>query len=180
VLDFDCIEREGSTATAVLLHPHPDMGGDRRHPVIEALHQGLPLTTLRFDFTSSATSVARAEVAEAISLAPDPAVVLFGYSFGADIALTVDDDRLLGWFLIAPPLRAQPEAMVAATDRRPKRLAVPEHDQFSSSERATTLTAAWSATTVETILDADHFLVGRTAPVLAAAARWLPSIFPRP
>jgi hypothetical protein len=39
---FECIERPGTPATAVLLHSHPDMGGDRFHPVITALYERLP------------------------------------------------------------------------------------------------------------------------------------------
>ncbi len=176
VLAYDLTPRDPAAATAVLLHPHPDFGGNRFHPVVDLLHRSLPITTIRFDFSSSAIPAARAELLEAIDLAPTPAVVLFGYSFGAEVALGVADPRVLGWFAVAPPLLGDPGLLAAATDPRPKRLAVPEHDQFSPPERATEVTSAWPAATVVTIAGADHFLVGRADAVLAAALAWLPSV----
>lgn len=181
VLGYDCMRRDGSPATAVLLHPHPDMGGDRYHPVVEALYLGLPMTTLRLSFSSSDVTVARQDVVAGIELAPDPQILLLGYSFGADIAACVADPRVLGWFLVAPPLQVvDPAEMSVGVDPRPKRLAVPERDQFSSPERARQVTADWVATTVETIPDSDHFLVGRADAVLQAARAWLPSVVGAP
>jgi alpha/beta superfamily hydrolase len=176
VLAYDVTPRDPAAATAVLLHPHPDFGGNRFHPVVDALHRGLPITTIRFDFSSSAIPVAQAELLEAIDLAPSPAVILLGYSFGADVALSVADPRVLGWFAVAPPLLGDPGRLAAATDPRPKRLAVPEHDQYSPPARAAEVTSAWPASTIVTIPGADHFLVGRSDAVLAAALAWLPSV----
>ena len=52
--------------------------------------------------------------------APDLILVVAGWSFGADVALTVSDTRLAGWALLAPPLRVvEPSAMVAAPTRDP-------------------------------------------------------------
>ena len=52
---------------------------------------------------------------------PELPVVLCGYSFGADVALSVTDERIAGWFLVAPPFRVLPPAdMAAGKDRRPK------------------------------------------------------------
>ena len=181
MLGYDCMTRDGSPATAVLLHPHPDMGGDRYHPVVDALYVGLPMTTLRLSFSSSDVTEARQDVAAAIELAPDPRVVLLGYSFGADIAACVADPRVLGWFLVAPPLAVvDPAEMSVGVDPRPKRLAVPDRDQFSSPERARQVTSEWVSTTVETIADSDHFLVGRADTVLGAARTWLPSVVGSP
>jgi uncharacterized protein len=177
VLVHDCTVRDGGAATAILLHPHPEMGGDRHHPVVDTLHRGLPISTLRFDFSSAAVDVAQAEVAEAIGLVPEGAIVLMGYSFGADIALSVADRRVLGWFAVAPPLRVvSPSAMAAATDARPKLLVVPEHDQYSPPARAVELTAGWVAASVVSIAGADHFLVGHSGAVLESALGWLPSV----
>jgi alpha/beta superfamily hydrolase len=174
---FECIARDGAVATAVLLHPHPQMGGNRHHPIVEALYRGLPLNTLRFDFSSASAVVAHAEVVEAVEVAPDGPVVVMGYSFGADIALTVTHPRLLGWFAVAPPLRVvDPSQMAAAADARPKLLAVPERDQYSSPARATELTAHWLSASVVPIAGGDHFLVGHEAAVLDAALAWLPSV----
>ncbi len=101
-------------------------------------------------------------------------MVLVGYSFGADVALTVDDPSVLGWFLVAPPLRWA-DGAIAAGDRRPKHLLVPEYDQYSPPERAMALTGAWGSTTVTT-LAGDHFLVGRAGEVVDAVVAWLASV----
>jgi alpha/beta superfamily hydrolase len=94
--------------------------------------------------------------------APVP-VVLAGWSFGADVSLSVGDGRVAGWFCAAPPLRiVKPEDMVAATDPRPKLLAVPERDQFRRPDAVRQLVADWPACRVEVIPGADHFFVGRT------------------
>ena len=47
---------DGASVVAVLLHPHPDMGGDRHNHVIGALYLGLPRAGFGaacFDFSSS-------------------------------------------------------------------------------------------------------------------------------
>jgi alpha/beta superfamily hydrolase len=98
--------------------------------------------------------------------APDLPLVIAGWSFGADVALTVTDPRLAGWFLIAPPIRVvRIDAMAAAHDPRPKRLAVPEHDEFRPPDSARAVTADWVNTTIEVVAGADHFFAGRTAKV---------------
>ncbi|HEY4408629.1 MAG TPA: hypothetical protein VGO87_02015 [Acidimicrobiia bacterium] len=38
---------------------------------------------------------------------------LVGYSFGADIALSVGDERVTGWAAVAPPLRVGPPPCAA-------------------------------------------------------------------
>jgi len=180
MLGYDLCERDVGAPMAVLLHPHPDMGGNRHHPVVDALYRELPLSTLRFDFTSSDTATAQAEAREAIRLAPGRDVILLGYSFGADLALTIDDGGVLGWFLVAPPLRVPEHEASVATDPRPKRLAVPEHDQFSSPARALELTSTWSSTSVVTLPRADHFLFGHEQSVVEAALIWLRTLWSDP
>jgi uncharacterized protein len=177
VLAYDLIERDGAPATAVLLHPHPDYGGNRYHPAIDALFHGLPVSTLRFDFSSSDPAVADADTREAIARVPSPSVVLVGYSFGAQVALGVADPAVLGWFLVAPPLRwVDDAALPAASDPRPKHLLVPEHDQYSPPGPTAERIARWRATTMTTLPGSDHFLMGRSGDVLAAVVDWLPSV----
>jgi alpha/beta superfamily hydrolase len=174
VLAYDVTVRPGSRTTVVLSHPHPDMGGDRHHPVVQALYDGLAWSTLRFDFTSSALPTAQEDLREAIALAPDPHVVLAGYSFGANVALSIVEPRVLGWCLVAPPLRGvDAQTLAAAGDARPKHLVVPELDQFCPPARAARATDGWEATSIETIAGCDHFLVGCTDLVLAGVGRWL-------
>jgi alpha/beta superfamily hydrolase len=163
-------------AAAVLAHPHPRFGGSMQSIVIGALFSGLPpagVAALRFNFRGVGNSEGdhddgdreRLDVVAAIDALHDIVeglpLVLAGWSFGADVSLAVDDARHGGWFAVAPPLR-HPNGAVAAADPRPALLAVPEHDQFRSPASAREVTAAWTATRVEVVPGADHFLVGRT------------------
>jgi len=167
-----------SVAAAVILHPHPDYGGNRHNNVVHALFEGLPaagIAALRFDFRSSDMADAEGDAQSAIEAmaaeAPGIPLVLAGYSFGGDVAAGVSDSRLAGWFLVAPPLRyAQPPV---ASDARPKAIAVPEHDQFSPPAATERATASWANTAVRTVAGADHFLVGRTDAVTAQAVAFV-------
>jgi hypothetical protein len=90
-------------------------------------------------------------------------LVLAGWSFGADVSLSVGDERVAGWFAAAPPLRfGAVDEMAAAHDPRPKLLAVPERDQFRRPEAARPLVADWTNCRLEVVPGADHFFVGRT------------------
>lgn len=170
----DINDAPGATLTAVLLHPHPDMGGDRFNHVVDALYQTLPkrgFSTARFDFSSSDLETATGEAAAVLDQLGRTRAALIGYSFGAAVALEVTGPRVLGWVLVAPYLLGAGAG--AALDPRPKLLLVPEHDQWSPPGRAGPLTAGWASTTMATVAGADHFLAGRTAPVVDAALDWL-------
>jgi uncharacterized protein len=151
-----------------------------RSLVTSELFSALPgrgLVVLRFNFRGVGGSEGEHgggvdehhDVVAAIdALAPDAAargvpLVLAGWSFGADVSLTVTDERLAGWVLIAPPLRVLPaDAFVAAHDPRPKCFVVPERDQFRSPDAVAEMTADWTNVEINAVPGADHFLVGRT------------------
>jgi alpha/beta superfamily hydrolase len=175
---------DGVRAAAVLAHPHPLHGGNMRSIVIGALFEGLPaagVAALRFNFSGVGQSQGthddgrgeRLDVVAALDtlfeIVEGLPLVLAGWSFGADTALAVDDDRHRGWFAVAPPLRHNDEAVAAAADPRPKLLAVPQHDQFRAPDSARELTADWANTRLEVVPGADHFLVGRTGRVVELA-----------
>lgn len=165
-------------AAVVLAHPHPLQGGSMRSLVTSELFRTLPtegVAMLRFNFRGVEGSEGthgdgRGEHADVIAAidalaAATPArpLILAGWSFGADVSLSVLDERLAGWFLIAPPLRVLDDhELVASSDPRPKVLVVPEHDDFRPPEPAREATADWVNTRIEVIPGADHFLVGRT------------------
>jgi uncharacterized protein len=161
---------------AVLAHPHPQFGGNMRSIVISALFAALPengVAALRFNFRGVEGSDGqfengrgeRHDIVAAIDvlhpITEGLPLVLAGWSFGADTSLAVIDERITGWFAVAPPLRRGSE-YPAATDPRPKLVAVPEHDQFRSPSSAKPILSAWTNTDVEVVKGADHFLVGRT------------------
>jgi alpha/beta superfamily hydrolase len=163
---------------AVLLHPHPHFGGNRFHPFIDALFRRLPdvaVSAVRFDFSSADLSVARGEVSAAIDAGgarwPEVPAFLLGYSFGAGVAADVDDKRIAGWYLLAPPAEMLSLSAIGS-DPRPKALVVPQNDQFSPPAAITPVVAGWEATTVTTLPDSDHFL-GAIQPSVDSTLRWI-------
>lgn len=170
-------------AAAVVTHPHPLYGGDMYNNVTAALFAGLAaagVTVVRFNFRGVGASGGEHDHGRSESLDVAAAVhaldevvdaglpmVIAGYSFGADVAACVTVARVDGWYLVAPPLRVVPvEEMLCAHDPRPKRLAVPEHDQFNPPTAAAERVAGWVNTSLRAIEMGDHFLAGRTATVV--------------
>ena len=187
-LEGDAFVPSEPWAAAVVAHPHPLYGGDRRNSVVEALCRALHDTgvaTVRFDFRGVGRSegehddgqAERLDVVAALDVAApfaaDGPVLVAGYSFGALVALDVVDPRLSAWLAVAPPLPAARAEPLASTDHRPKLLLVPDHDQFSPPSVATERAAGWRSTTIETIPMADHFLAGATAKVADHAVAYL-------
>jgi alpha/beta superfamily hydrolase len=170
-------------AAAILLHPHPHMGGNRFHPMVEALYQLFPasgISVARFDLTSADLHEAAAQVTAAMDAHAEPwaglPILLAGYSFGAGVAMGVTDPRIAGWYLIAPPLRLDSLESALGADRRPKGIAVPEHDQFSPPAVVAERTSEWRVTSTVVVEGADHFLAGVTGAIAADALRWAETV----
>jgi uncharacterized protein len=164
----------------VLCHPHPQYGGTMRSIVISVLFAelgALGYPCLRFNFRgvegSTGTHTHGEQepldvVAALDALAgavPDIPIAVVGWSFGADISLTVVDARVAGWVAIAPPLRYR-SSFPAAADRRPKHLVLAEHDEFRAPADVEAAVADWHDTTFAVVPGASHFFVGRTDRVV--------------
>ncbi len=165
------------TAGAVVTHPHPLMGGDMHNPVPAGVARALAaagVTAVRLSFRGAGASGGshdggdgeRADVVAALdalgAALPGLALVGVGYSFGADVLLATDDDRLAGVVAVAPPLRVLPVDLLRAPrrDDHPTLVLSPAHDQFCDPDQAATVTEGWPSTTVEAIDGCDHFLTG--------------------
>ncbi|MCU0311620.1 MAG: alpha/beta fold hydrolase [Acidimicrobiales bacterium] len=192
-----CPATAETVGAVVLAHPHPLHGGSMASLVTSELFRVLPesgLAALRFNFRGVGGSEGshghgvdeRLDVEAAIDALTERTdrrpLVLCGWSFGADVSLTVLDDRLDGWVLIAAPMRIRPTADYAAVARdvRPKLLIVPEHDEFRSPASAREATATWTNTRVEVVAGADHFLVGRTDAAARLVIEFAASLAPPP
>lgn len=175
-------------AGVVLCHPHPQYGGTMRSLVVSALFEALPVagySVLRFNFRGVERSTGEygggvrepADVAAALDeLAATVAgvpLVLVGWSFGADMALSVADERVAGWVAIAPPLRFRADFGPVAHTPRPKHLVLAQHDEFRAPDEVVAGVAEWSNTTTEIVSGASHFFVGRTDRVIAATDEFL-------
>ena len=173
---YDLVAPPTARLAVAVLHPHPDYGGDRFNPVVDACFQaalGAGWAAVRPDFSSSDPATARGEAGAALDLLPDgvPKAVI-GYSFGAALAAMLTDESITAWVLIAPPI-ATASSLPVGADPRPKLLLVPEHDQYCPPAAAAAATEQWDTTYVETVRGADHFLAGATAEVAKQAVTFL-------
>ena len=177
----------------VIAHPHPQHGGNMHSLVVSTLFNhlvGAGCAVLRFNFRGVGSSEGEHDFGEGEQLDVRAAVeamaaaadnerplVLAGWSFGADLALTCDLPDLAGWFLVAPPLRVlNADRLKAASDPRPKWLAVPERDQFNPPDQAQATVVGWTNAEVHLVGGADHFLVGRTDQLNALIDEFLASL----
>ena len=161
----------------VVCHPHPQYGGNRFNPVVTAIFASLPaagFVALRFDFrrdfgggTSERLDVVAA--LGAIAEHCDAPTWLAGYSFGAAVALAVEDARVRGVAAVAPPL----SMMTIGTPAAPTLVLSPVHDQFSPASSTRPIVDAWPGATFEPVESADHFLAGHSATVAERVTTWI-------
>jgi uncharacterized protein len=178
----------------VLSHPHPQYGGTMRSIVISALFEALPtrgVTCLRFNFRGVERSqgsydngnLERVDVESAVKalaemLRPEQPLILTGWSFGADMALSVRDERVAAWMAIAPPLRFVHDQGGLAGDPRPKLLALAQHDEYRDPAEVQELSRQWANTDVQIVGGASHFFVGRTDRLVEFASNYVDRIAP--
>jgi alpha/beta superfamily hydrolase len=189
-LEAELARPDGAPAVGVVLcHPHPQYGGTMRSIVTGALFDALPsigALTLRFNFRGVERSTgthdggpgerddARTALRALTDASPSGApIFLVGWSFGADVALSIVDPAIHAWVAIAPPLRLVADLEAISTDPRPKLLVLGEHDDICPSEHAQTIAAAWTATTTQVIAGASHFFVGRTDRVVEVVSSFV-------
>ena len=149
-VDGDLLVAVDAWAGAVVCHPHPAYGGDRHNVVVDRIFRTLAeagVTVLRFDFRDTGTDEQRDVLAAvedvARHLEPGLPLWLVGYSFGADIALGVGDERVAGWVAVAPPLQFGSPPCATEGDSRPVLILAAEHDQFTSPDHLRNVTDSW-------------------------------------
>ncbi len=165
-----------------LCHPHPRYGGDRFHPIVDALFRTLPgagFAALRFDFRTDhddgrGAQLDLAAAVDHLGTVTGAPIVVAGYSFGAWIALATHHPAIQAVVAIAPPLGPMP----TVTPSVPTLVLTPAHDQFSEPDTTRAAIEGWADTTFEVIDSADHFLIGQTAAVVDRVKTWLVDRFP--
>ena len=179
-LEGDLVVPGESWSGAVVCHPHPAYGGDRHNTVVDRIFRTLAeagVTVLRFDFRDTGTDEQRDVIAAidevARQLDPGRPLWLVGYSFGADIALSVGDKRVAGWVAVAPPLQFGSPPQPGKGDPRPALVLAAAHDQFTSPDHLREVAAGWPEATVTVVPMADHFLAGAAGRVAEAVLDWL-------
>ena len=180
----DLVVPVGCRAAAIVCHPHPQYGGNRFNPVVDALYRRLAtmgVAALRFDFRADFDDGvgerldALAALAELERLVPGVPRVACGYSFGAMIALALDHPDLAAKVLIAPPLgHIAVEPGVAV----PTLVLTPAHDQFAPPDVARPIVESWADAEFAVIDMADHFIAGRSDAVATRAATWVSDRWP--
>jgi alpha/beta superfamily hydrolase len=124
-LRLEGLLREGSSPlAAVVLHPHPQYGGDMHNHVVAGLVDaldGIGISTLRFNFrgvgdSGGAYDGGAGETEDALAAIDflrketgTSGIILAGYSFGAMVAASASGQRpLAGLLLVSPPLGFAP------------------------------------------------------------------------
>ena len=165
---------------AVVLHPHPLYGGDRRNNVTRGVAAGLAesgFPALTFDFRGAGESQGshggggpevkdvEAAITELTARVPDVAkVAIVGYSFGAHVAsLALQGCKPAAVVCVAPPVSLlDMEGLCGFVG--PILILSGDTDQFGPIDQVTSL-AERSGAELQRLSGADHFLWGREAEV---------------
>lgn len=139
---------------AVVLHPHPQYGGDMDNHVVTAIAAALAArsaSTLRFNFRGAGRSQgsfdggageaddARAAIAALREVAHGAMLVLAGYSFGAMVAAAVARDASLSaLLLVSPPVGMG--ALAPLETGTPTLVVAGDRDQFAPAAAIRALT----------------------------------------
>jgi uncharacterized protein len=170
--------------SAVLCHPHPLFGGSKDHPILWAVRSALArldLAVLSFNFrgvmgSGGTHGGGRSEAADAraaidcIRRHADGPTFLFGWSFGANVALrvTVEDERVAALALCGVPLDGYgrdlpplPGDDLLARIGRPVLICVGGADEVSPLDRARDLAARIPGAELAEFRAAGHYFPGR-------------------
>jgi alpha/beta superfamily hydrolase len=171
-------------AAAVLCHPHPLHGGSRDHPILWAVRSelaGRSFAVVSFNFRGVMGSEGsygdgademmdvRAAVGAAQAVVSRP-VFLFGWSFGASVALreAIDDPRVGALALLGFPLEDSslvlpppPSLERLRAFDRPVLLIAGDADPYCPVPRLLELGGALPGAEIEIVSGGDHFLPRR-------------------
>lgn len=179
----------------VVCHPHPQYGGDMRNNVVVAIIQGLlaqGVAALRFNFRGAGRSTGtysegvgeRDDALAAFAAlrehdAIDPArVAIAGYSFGANIALSLAPylDDALGVAAVAPPLQglSRPDILDYT---KPKLIVAGDGDTFAHADEVRAVVERMEGEAhLRALAGADHFMGGYEADIAEAVGAFFATL----
>ena len=183
---------------ALIVGPHPLMGGRLENNVVRGVGRGLAehgLITLRFQFSGASTSAEVMECFWQTGVAPDdprraddarsaaawfaglisaPAL-LIGYSFGASLLAALSSERTPGVVLIGPTLTQHDYAALAAS--AVAKLIIAADNDFATPPAATQswFEAAAEPKKLVVVPAAEHFYRGQESRLVEEIVRWMPS-----
>ena len=179
----------------VVCHPHPQYGGDMRNNVVVAIIQGLMaqgVAALRFNFRGAGRSTGtysegvgeRDDALAAFAAlreheAIDPArVAIAGYSFGANIALSLAPhlDDALGVAAVAPPLQglARPDILDYT---KPKLIVAGDGDTFAHADEVRAVVERMEGEAhLRALAGADHFMGGYEGDIAEAVGAFFAAL----
>lgn len=168
------------TLAAVVLHPHPGMGGDSNHPLVTAVAERLGIAGVATatpdiddpDFARASSDLAHAAADLVVSSGAER-LVLVGYSWGSIVSSLVSTGGLVGRVLVAPPVAMM---SLGPDDHLPGLVLVPAHDEYGGPAAVGHAVDGRDGLLVETVEGADHFLVGAVDRVATRVVEWTTSL----
>lgn len=164
----------------VISHPHPEMGGDMRNNVVDALVSAFSskgFSTLRFNFRGVGKSegiydggnAEQEDVIGAVKFLADKEkseIVLAGYSFGAWITTKViaRHDMFSDIILVSPPIDFM-KFDFTGLEGKIGLIICGDRDQFCKMERLTSIVNRIKCR-MESVKGADHFYFGRESDIV--------------
>ena len=161
-----------ATVCVVACPPHPQYGGSRSDARLRAVADALAdrgIACLRFDYGPwDEGEGERTDCANAVAWAREryDGVGLFGYSFGAGVALSVagglatGDEPLCAVSVLAPPARSGGEDVAAAVDGIEAPLLVLHGERDDTVDWEPVVAAARKRGAEVVALPGDHFFAG--------------------
>jgi alpha/beta superfamily hydrolase len=161
------VSLEGTAA--VVLHPHPSMGGDSSHPfVVEVATRlaALGVNVATPDLRDPDVAKSAPMVQALMETMGGERKILVGYSWGSIVVSHANPSGLAARVLVAPPAQM---ALGSNTADVPLLVLVPENDQYGDLDT----TRATFGDRVEVIPGADHFLWGAIDSIGQRVVDWL-------
>lgn len=174
------VDAPESGAAVVACPPHPQMGGDRTDPRLRAVGEALDrraIACLRLDYGPWAEGRGeRLDVRNAVAYARDhyEPVGLFGYSFGAGVALLVAADaRPAALSVLAPPASLGEDETAPALDALDCPVQVLYGERDGTVDWDPVVARAGEGGHAVESFSSDHFFVGQYEKVAERAAAFL-------